>query len=108
MFERVIKTDTIDELSALFGAFDVNAEQLEKSFNVRLCNRSTSDSGTCALTVTGEDEEGVRMASDAVTYLLRIIKSGGTVNEQNIGYITDMIKEGEDEELKGFDDDCIF
>ena len=107
MIEKVIKTDTLDELSSLFGAFDINAEQIEKSFNVRLCNRSMSDSGECALTISGEDSENVRMAGDAVKYLLRIVKSGGTVNDQNIGYITDMIKEGNDEELRDLGDDCI-
>ncbi len=107
MAERIIKTDSIDELSQLFGAFDVNAEQIEKNFGVRLKNRSLSDAGSSALTVSGDDDESVRMASDAITYLIRILRTGGSINDQNIGYICDMIKDGRDDELKDFDDDCI-
>ena len=107
MPEKIIKTDSIDELSQLFGAFDANAEQIEKAFDVRLFNRSLSDAGSAALTLSGDSEENVRKAADAVTYLLRIIRSGGSINEQNIGYITDMITDGHDEELRDFDDDCI-
>ncbi len=107
MFEKLVKSDTIDELSELFGPFDVNALQLEKSFGVRLCNRSMSDIGDCALTVSGEDENSVVMAADAAGCLLRIIRNGGSINEQNIAYISDMIKTGNDEELRDFGDDFI-
>ncbi len=106
MPEKIIKTESIEELLELFGTFDINAEQIEKAFGVRLFNRSLSDSGSAALTVSGADEESVRKASDAVECLLRIIRSGGGINEQNIGYIIDMIKDGHDDELRGFDD-CI-
>ena len=107
MPEKIIKTDSIEELSQLFGAFDVNAENIEKAFRVRLYNRSLTDTGSSALTVSGDDEESVRMASEAITCLIRLLRSGQSINEQNIGYICDMIKDGRDEELRGFDSDCI-
>ena len=44
MSEIKIKTDSIDELSQLFGAFDINAEIIERAFRVRLHNRSLGDS----------------------------------------------------------------
>ena len=107
MSDILIKTDSLDELSQLFGAFDINAEIIERAFKVRLHNRSLSDSGDSALTVSGDDRETVEMAADTVKYLLRIIKNGGTVNEQNISYIIDMIKDGKSEELGELNDDCI-
>lgn len=107
MFEKRINAETLDEISALFGPFDVNAEQIERAFGVRLKNKSVSENADCAISVMGEVEEAVRMASDAVKYLIRIIQNGGSISEQNIGYIVDMIKDGEDSELKDFDDDFI-
>ncbi len=107
MADIVIKTESLDELSRLFGAFDINAEIIERAFKVRLHNRSLTDSGDCALTVSGDDEDALRKAADTVKYLLRIIRNGGTVNDQNISYIIDMINDGRDGELSELDDDCI-
>ena len=107
MSEIKIKTDSIDELSQLFGAFDINAEIIERAFRVRLHNRSLGDSGECALTVSGDDADAVKKAADTAKYLLNIIKNNGTVNEQNISYIIDMINDGRDSELGELNDDCI-
>ena len=107
MADIVIKTDSLDELSRLFGAFDINAEIIERAFKVRLHNRSLTDSGDSALTVSGDNEDAVRKAADTVKYLIRIIRNGGTVNDQNISYIIDMINDGRDTELSELDDDCI-
>ncbi len=107
MSEIKIRTDSIDELSQLFGAFDINAEIIERAFRVRLHNRSLGDSGECALTVSGDDPDSVKKAADTAKYLLNIIKNNGTVNEQNISYIIDMINDGRDAELGELNDDCI-
>lgn len=107
MPERIINTETLDELSQLFGSFDVNAEQVERAFGVRLFNRSLSDAASCALTVSGECESDVKSAADAVGYMLKMIRGGSELNEQNIGYITDMVKDGRDGELRELGDDCI-
>ena len=107
MSEIKIVTDSLDELSQLFGAFDINAEIIERAFKVRLHNRSLSESGDSALTISGDDGDSVEKAAETVKYLLRIIKNSGTVNEQNISYIIDMINDGRDGELDELNDDCI-
>lgn len=107
MPESIINTETLDELSQLFGSFDINAERIERAFGVRLFNRSLSDTASCALTVSGESEKEVKSASDAVSYMLKMIRGGSELNEQNIGYIIDMVKDGRDSELRELGDDCI-
>lgn len=107
MPEKVIKTDSIDQLSQLFGVFDSNAQIIEKAFDVRLRNRSLSNSGESALTVSSENEDDMNKAVNAIKYLLKIINTGESINEQNIGYVIDMIKDGHEEELLDFDDNCI-
>ena len=107
MSEIIIKTDSLDELSQLFGAFDINAEIIERAFKVRLHNRSLNDNGDSALTILGEDADSVEKAAETVKYLLRITKNCGTVNEQNISYIIDMINDGRNGELGELNDDCI-
>ncbi len=107
MPERIIKTESIDELAELFGAYDANAEKIEEAFGVRLVNKSLLEAGSAALTVSGDREEDVEKATDALTYLLKIIKGGGTLNDQNIGYVTDMIQGGNKSELSELDTDLI-
>ena len=60
MAQVTIKTGTSDVTSRIFGSFDVNIRALEDRFGVRIMNRSGSDGD--AVIVSGENEDGVRLA----------------------------------------------
>ena len=78
---------------------------LEDAFGVRIQNRAGEDSD--AVTVSGEDAEGVRMAAEAVRYRKDMARFIVFVTEQLVGFVVDMIRDGRGEELSGLEQDCI-
>lgn len=105
MIEKRIKIDSIEEASALFGAYDCNIKHLEKLFDVEMINRD-SESGN-VLIITGEDEEKAELATKAVRILEKTAKLGSSVPMQTVEYVSTMLLEGKEDELAGYDDDCI-
>lgn len=105
MIEKRIKIDSIEEASALFGAYDCNIKHLEKLFDVEMINRD-SESGN-VLIITGEDEEKAELATKAVSILEKTAKLGSIVPMQTVEYVSTMLLEGKEDELAGYDDDCI-
>ena len=106
--ERITKTVKIDsaEITArLFGSFDINVRILEKTFGVSIHNRAGDDSD--AICISGDDENGVRMALGAIKYLKDMAKYNEEITEQQVAYVIDMIKDGKESELSAFDQNCI-
>ena len=94
------------ELTArLFGSYDINARMVERAFEVTLRNRSSEEGD--AVLISGEDDERVRMAADAVRYMKTMAKHNETLTEQQVGYVIDTLKEGKDRELQDLSGDCI-
>lgn len=105
MEQKTVKIENSELTARLFGSFDVNVRTLEDAFGVRIQNRAGEDSD--AVTVSGEDAEGVRMAAEAVRYLKDMARYNEFVTEQQVGYVVDMIRDGRGEELSGLEQDCI-
>lgn len=87
MAETVINMDNIEQTIALFGNYDENINLLQRQYNVAVLNRGSD------IRISGGEAE-VAKAKAAVETMLELIKSGETINEQNIRYINSMVDEG--------------
>ena len=56
--------------------------------------------------ISGE-AENVSLAVRAVNGLLDLINKGESLNEQNVRYVTSLVDEGDEDQLKGMNGDCI-
>ena len=104
MIEKIIPIDSAEQLSAILGSYDKNAELIEKHFNVRIAH---SFGSTDCLSVSGEDESSVDLALTVINYLKRISTLGEDISEQKVEYTMSMIEDGKAEELSEFDSDCV-
>ncbi len=107
MTEKRILIEDVETSSALFGPFDRNIKLLEKLFAVSCLNRDSETGAGNTLIVSGDDEKSVDNAVKAVKLLLKTAKLQGAVPMQTVEYVSNMITEGRDEELDGYDDDCV-
>ncbi|MBE6670859.1 MAG: phosphate starvation-inducible protein PhoH [Ruminococcaceae bacterium] len=106
MAERVLLTDTFEQTSIIFGNFDINVQLIEKAFGVKITNRDTERTAGNAVVVSGE-QENVEKAFEALSYLKKLSVLDDSVSEQNVDYIISMIKDGKQDDLEDFGDDCI-
>ena len=106
MAEKVLLTDTFEQTSVIFGNFDINVQMVENAFNVNVTNRDTERTAGNAIVIKGE-QDAVENAYSALSYLKRLSVLNDIVTEQNVDYIISMIKDGKQEELSDFGDDCI-
>ena len=104
-FTRTVKIDSSEITARLFGSFDINVRMLEKCFDVKIHNRAGEDGD--AIIISGSDTDGVNMAADAVKYLKDMAKYNETLTEQQVGYVMEMVKDGNREELAGLEGGCI-
>lgn len=103
MSEKNVTTNSNDETSAIFGAFDSNARIIEREFGVRVSN----DGGECGgITVRG-DEANVRDAARALEYLKNISDGGSPLDEQSVEYVVGLVKDGSDENPENLGRDVI-
>ena len=107
MNQRIIKVDTAETTSLIFGAYDVNLRIIEDQFPVSLRNRSGED-GTDAIIISGESMDAVNQAAAVVEYLRDMVRHTNEVSEQSVRYVTDMIGSGNAGELASLGADCIF
>lgn len=107
MTERRITIDDVETASALFGPFDRNVKLIEKIFGVDTLNRDSETGAGSCLVISGEAETDVENAAKTVRLLLRTAKIQGVLQLQTVEYVSNMIREGRDEELESYDDDCV-
>ena len=105
MEQRIVKIENTELTARLFGSFDINTRMIEKAFSVSIRNRSGEEGD--AVVVVGESAESVRLASAAIEYLKKLARSNETLTEQQVGYVISMVRDGNEGELEGLDDDCI-
>ncbi len=107
MAEKTVKTDSIEQTAMLFGGLDCYAKRIEDAFGVRLVTRDSELAGGSVIAVTGNDEASVYSASEALKYLQKIASLNNNITSQNVDYVISMVRDGKNEELSGFDGDCI-
>ena len=97
MTEQIISIERMEQAINLFGLFDENIRLIERELDVAVINRDSS------LKITGE-AENVMLAVKAVEGLLTLSAKGEAISEQNVRYIIELVRtgnEGRIEQLAG-------
>lgn len=90
MAEKSIEISSVERLIDIFGAYDANAERIEKEFGVNIIIRSGE------IKVCG-DEENVSLAAKVIKYLEKYSALSGTITEQNLEYAIQAVRSGDEE-----------
>lgn len=97
--EKVLEISKIEDIISIFGEFDKNINIIKKEFGVSVINRDNM------IKIIG-DESAVMRAEKAILSLAKLLDSGDTISDVNLGYAIDMAKEGVDEAVL-YGKDCI-
>ncbi|HHX53798.1 MAG TPA: PhoH family protein [Clostridiales bacterium] len=100
-----VRTDSQAQISSLFGAYDANIKIIEEIFNVTAVQRDFTDG--CAIVIQGEDGDSAARAAKTIGYLKKMLNLTGDLTEQSVSYVSQMVKDGRENELGSFDEDCI-
>ncbi len=100
MIEQTISLERIEDAPAIFGSFDSNIRIIENALDIRVVNRNSE------LKVTGE-AENVMYGAKAIEGLLSLSARGEVINEQNVRYILQLVKSGEEGRLAELARDVI-
>jgi len=99
--EKIINFDAIDKMISVFGEYDKNINMISREFSVTFVTRGE------ILKLSGP-QEGVLMAQKVIENLLSLVESGEMLNDQNVSYAIESVKDGIDPaELYGNDCVCI-
>jgi len=107
MVEKIIKTESSEETSNIFGAFDIHLAKLEDAFSVKIGNSADLEGTGDAIRISSDDEEAVDKTYRAVKSLQKMLKLNDVLSEQTVDYVIQMIKEERDGELESLSSDCI-
>ena len=106
MSTKIIKVENGNIIASVFGSCDSNIRIIEKAFSCRINNR-ICDSGDDAITVSCDDEVNLKLAYDALSYLVRMAKYNENITDSNVAYVVEMVKGGESSQLEELSDDTI-
>ena len=98
--EERISIERMEQAVNLFGSFDENIHLIEKEFSVSIANREGE------LRVNGEPED-VMVASKALTALLTLTSRGETITEQNVRYVINLARAGQEDKVDELTQDVI-
>ncbi len=90
MTERIVNSDRVEDLIAVFGSFDENIKRIEDALDVSIVNRGTD------LRITGEPESADK-AARTLEGLLALAAKGEVIDEQRVRYLITLVQEGNDE-----------
>ncbi len=108
MLERTLNTPTPEITSVVFGPFDIHVKTIEREFSVKIVNRpSNNEIGDC-ITISADNEQGVKDAYEVLLYLVKMASLNTMVTEQSVDYAISMVKDGNINDLNQLDDDCFF
>lgn len=106
MITRTVYTESLEQTSVIYGSLDANINAVEQAFDVSIVSAETDRTAGNALMITG-NEEATDKAASAIEYLKRVAVSEGTISEQSLHYIIDLVRDGRESELEQLDNDCI-
>ena len=92
MIEQSINVERIEDAIDIFGSFDENIKLIERELGVTVVNRDSE------LKISGE-AENVLYAVKAVQGLLNLAGRKETITEQNVRYIINLVKAGNEEHI---------
>ncbi len=87
MIEQTVSIERMEEAINIFGSFDENIRILEAELSVTVVSRDGE------LKISGE-AEAVMYAVKAIEGLLTLSARGETINEQNVRYIIQLVRSG--------------
>ncbi len=100
MTERIVNSDRVEDLIAVFGSFDENIKRIEEALGVTIVNRGTE------LRISGETE-AVDKASRTLEGLLSLAAKGETIDEQRVRYLITLVQEGNDDYVEQIAKDVV-
>ncbi len=100
MTERIVNSDRVEDLIAVFGSFDENIKRIEEALGVTIVNRGTE------LRISG-DTEAVDRASRTLEGLLSLAAKGETIDEQRVRYLITLVQEGNDDYVEQIAKDVV-
>ncbi len=100
MTEQFISIERMEEAVSLFGAFDENIRIIEQELDVTVTNRESS------LRIAGEAENAM-LAVKAVQGLLSLAAKGEAIGPQNVRYIIELVRAGEEGKLAQLAKDVV-
>ena len=92
MIEQSINVERIEDAIDIFGSFDENIKLIERELGVTVVNRDSE------LKISGE-AENVLYAVKAVQGLLNLAGRKETITEQNVRYIINLVRAGNEEHI---------
>ncbi len=106
MAEKTVMTNSHEDTSAIFGAFDSNVRLIEKAFDVRISNAGGDVSSGDAIIINGESNMADK-AARVLEYLKHMSGAGETVGEQSVLYVIDLVRDNLDERPEQLANDVI-
>ncbi len=100
MAEQSISLDRMEEAVDLFGAFDENIRIIEQTLSLRVVNRDGE------LKISG-DPEDVMAGVKAIEGLMSLSARGEQINEQNVRYIIQLVRDGHGDRISELARDVI-
>ena len=100
MTEQTINIERIEDAIDLFGSFDENIKLIERELGVSVVSRDSE------LKISGEAEQ-VLYAVKAVEGLLALAGRKETITEQNVRYIINLVKAGNEEHINDIARDVL-
>lgn len=94
MTEQTISLERLEDTISLFGSFDENIRLIEHELGVSVISRDSQ------LKVSGEDPERVLFAVHAIENLMGLAARGEAINEQNVRYVLQLVREGREQEVQ--------
>ena len=101
MTEQSISLERMEETISVFGSFDENIRLIERELGVTVVSRDS------ALKISGEDPEGVMRAVRTVESLMTLAARGEAINEQNVRYVIQLVREGSEAQIHQLASDVL-
>lgn len=98
--EEILKFESLELLSNLFGHLDENIRRIESELNVGITNRGEE------LKITGEAKD-VSDAKKVIDLLLGLARKGELIDAQSVSYFILSVREGREDSLSELGGDCI-
>ena len=98
--EQRISIERLEQAVNIFGSFDSNIRLLEQEFHVTVVNRDGE------IRVEGEPEDTM-LAVKAIQTLLTLSSRGEAINEQNVRYIIQLVRSGNESQISQLAGDVL-
>lgn len=100
MIEQTINIERIEDAVDIFGSFDENMRLIEKELGVTVISRDDQ------IKIQGEAEQ-VIFGVKTLEGLLSLSARGESINEQNVRYILELVRSGNEERIKEIAGDVL-